>query len=217
MLINIGVSNLAIQERVSWLLIFPLTGATAAGGSFPITLTDFSANLENEEVLLNWETANEQNSKNFEIQKSLSNGDFATIGTVDAAGNSENAIRYSFVDEKPVWGQNLYRLKMVDIDGQFTYSEVRSVLFHPKPFSIRPIPTDGTLYLDFSENWMLRKTELTVDLIDATGRLVERFELGKNDIKPTLKFDLSDKPKGIYFLKTSDKSQMLMMTKLIKI
>ena len=80
--------------------------------------------MQNENVKLNWSTSFEQNSKGFEIEKSLDGINFRKIGFVASAGNSNSTRGYSFTDPQRAIEFNYYRLKLVDIDNKFDYSDV---------------------------------------------------------------------------------------------
>jgi len=99
-------------------------GIPAAQGTLPIELLSFAGKLQNENVKLNWTTAFEQNSKGFEIEKSLDGLIFKKIGFVTGAGNSNTPKNYSFTDPQRAVEFNYYRLKLVDIDNTFDYSDV---------------------------------------------------------------------------------------------
>lgn len=91
--------------------------------ALPLTLLSFSGQFVQNKVQLQWRTTAEQNTFHFEIQRSLNGSDFTSIGTVTAAGNSTSEHNYNFTDVSP--GEiNYYRLKMVDNDGRFEYSQV---------------------------------------------------------------------------------------------
>jgi hypothetical protein len=103
-------------------------------GSFtilPVLLTSFTANVENNtNVILKWQTANEQNSDFFQIERSIDGQTFKAIDRVAAAGNSALPRNYTFTDKNPkAGGQSkiVYRLKQVDIDQNYFYSEIVSV------------------------------------------------------------------------------------------
>jgi len=78
-------------------------------------------------VALLWETAQEQNSKYTEVQRSADGKTYSAIGQVAAAGTSTQPRNYAFTDKSPLSGRGFYRLKMVDIDGSFKYSKVLQV------------------------------------------------------------------------------------------
>jgi hypothetical protein len=96
--------------------------------TLPINLLDFQAVQQTDHsVLLTWQTAQEQNSHFIEVQRSGNAKDFASIGQVPAAGNSNLVKDYSFADPSPLAGNNFYRLRLVDLDGSYTYSKILEV------------------------------------------------------------------------------------------
>ena len=99
-------------------------GIPGAGGTLPIELLSFTGKLQSENVKLNWSTSFEQNSKGFEIEKSLDGINFRKIGFVAGAGNSNSTRTYTFTDPHRAVEFNYYRLKLVDIDNTFAYSDV---------------------------------------------------------------------------------------------
>ena len=99
-------------------------GIPSSLGVLPIELLSFTGKLQSENVKLNWSTAFEQNSKGFEIEKSLDGVSFRKIGFVAGTGNSNTTRSYSFTDPQRAVEFNYYRLKLVDIDNTFHYSDV---------------------------------------------------------------------------------------------
>jgi hypothetical protein len=96
--------------------------------NLPVTLVDFHALQQPDHtVALQWETAQEQNSKYTEVQRSADGKTYSAIGQVAAAGNSSSPKDYAFTDQSPLSGRGFYRLKMVDIDGSFKYSKILQV------------------------------------------------------------------------------------------
>jgi hypothetical protein len=87
----------------------------------------FSGKLVNKSAELEWRTAQEQNSKHFDVLRSTDGNRFAYIGRVQAAGNSATANNYLFTDRDPSGGMNFYKLKAVDKDGSFTYSNTIAI------------------------------------------------------------------------------------------
>ncbi len=90
----------------------------------PVELLYFSAKLKEKTVLLNWSTASEINNAYFEVQRSRNNEVFETIDIVNGAGNSTSVNSYTAADESPYEGVSYYRLRQVDYDGKFDFSQV---------------------------------------------------------------------------------------------
>jgi hypothetical protein len=97
--------------------------------TLPVALSEFKAGKQNNSVLLQWQTATEQNSKSFVIERSAAGNEFMAIGTVRAAGNSNVSKSYRYEDAAPLKGNNYYRLKQVDMDGRSAYSDIRQLSF----------------------------------------------------------------------------------------
>ena len=94
----------------------------------PVKLIDFSVKQSsNNNRILNWSTETEKNTAEFVIETSNDNKKWSAIGTVKASGSSSSVINYSFTDASKRSGVINYRLKMVDIDGQYSYSPIKMV------------------------------------------------------------------------------------------
>lgn len=91
----------------------------------PINLTTFNAKkVNNEEVMLNWETGAEENFKGFDVEASTDGSKFSKIGHIKGAGSGS---KYEMMDRNPFQGINYYRLKSVDVDGSFVHSDIKAV------------------------------------------------------------------------------------------
>lgn len=114
----------------------------------PLVLTDFTATKIGTKAGLTWITSSELNTSFFEVERSNNGSNYAVIGKTAAAGNSNVTKKYAFTDASPLSGVNYYRLRMVDIDGKYTYSVVRLLNFD-ETISIKtfPNPAINTLYI----------------------------------------------------------------------
>jgi hypothetical protein len=91
----------------------------------PVELTSFTANVNtNGDVVLNWETASEINNQMFEIERKAENSEYITIGYVNGYGTTTEPQEYSYVDENVETGIYFYRLKQIDFQGTYEYSDV---------------------------------------------------------------------------------------------
>ncbi|SDG23142.1 Por secretion system C-terminal sorting domain-containing protein [Dyadobacter soli] len=95
----------------------------------PVTLVAFDVLSENQTALLSWSTTMETNSESFEVQRSIDARNWAPIGSVRSHGESSSLKEYKFSDNAPLSGKNYYRLKMIDNDGTFAYSRIRTAEF----------------------------------------------------------------------------------------
>ena len=96
--------------------------ACAFNITLPVDLISFEAEREGDNIKLNWSTASEENNDYFEIQKSYDGEVFTPIGYVDGAGNSNAVLEYNYTDSET--GKAYYRLKQLDYDGEFEYSDI---------------------------------------------------------------------------------------------
>ncbi|MGB0431755.1 MAG: hypothetical protein ACPGLV_14875, partial [Bacteroidia bacterium] len=114
----------------------------STGSALPVDLVSFNAKSFDKKVMLTWQTAMEINNDRFEIERLALGENWTPIGEIKGAGNSVDVLRYSFVDLNPVNGINYYRLKQVDFNGEFEYSNVLNVEFTPAihDFSVYPNP-----------------------------------------------------------------------------
>jgi hypothetical protein len=150
----------------------PVWSFTTPDNSLPVSLLDFFAAIENKKVKLTWSTTTEWENNHFEIERSADGRIFHTIGKMDGHGNSNNLHRYTFYDEQPFAGKIFYRLKQVDINKQFTFSNNRIVLFDDARKAVvypNPVGTSGTITI-----YPARATRRPVKVVicDMNGREV---------------------------------------------
>ena len=174
------------------------TVIAAINSPLPVTILNFTARKADNTVLLNWSTASEQNSKDFQVQFSTDGQNWTTVGIIAAAGNSTSIQEYSFVHANPVYGINYYRLLQQDLDGRSTYSKVISIIFtsQTKVILVYPNPVvDGILNLQL-------QNATVVSLYDNIGKLVLRQQL----FAGAQQLDVSKFAKGLYQLKAGEET-----------
>jgi hypothetical protein len=117
-------TNISFSEQIITL------GTTNLANPLPITLDPNGLQAKFTEfntVELKWRTYTETNNDRFEVERSQNGRDFEYQGEVRGAGTSTTVKNYLIIDEKPLYGKSYYRLKQVDFDGKFTYSNVVGV------------------------------------------------------------------------------------------
>jgi hypothetical protein len=152
--IGFGTGVVAADQN----LIFDLIQFTDNPPSpLPVELTSFSASVKNKTVNLVWHTATEVNNYGFEIEKrqaSIANSQWNKVGFVNGNGNSNSAKAYSFTDNTVSTGLYLYRLKQIDNDGKYAYSnEVEADLGKPTTFALNqnyPNPFNPSTSIQYS-------------------------------------------------------------------
>lgn len=144
-------------------------------GPLPVTWLSFSVrNIDHKSAYLTWSTASEINAEAFIIERSANGKDYAAIGSVAASGNSRTRQDYAFTDLHPIIGRSYYRLRQVDLDGSFAYSEARSIkLDGRKVVSVYPNPVQSDelkVQLNFSD-----EAEVFVSVYDVSGMEIDQF------------------------------------------
>ena len=109
----------------------------------PVQLAAFYATAKDNDVHLTWCTVTEANSKSFEVERSFDGRSFTAISTLNAAGTSNAKLEYSFLDRGALLAAKTiyYRLKQVDADGNYKYSNVISIKAAEPAFSVKVYPT----------------------------------------------------------------------------
>lgn len=169
--------------------------------TLPINLVSFSAAQAGNDVQLRWATVQENNSSHFSIERSVNAGDWSAIGMITARGNTNVRTDYAFTDINPARTTLFYRLRQVDLDGNFKYSSAARIsnrdmaaelVTYPNPFNTRV-------------NISLRSAEtqkVTSTITDATGRTVQadinQLSKGNNSYSMVVSQQL---PAGIYWLR----------------
>ena len=153
--------------------------------TIPVELNNFSANVDNGKVYLNWETATETNNLGFYIERKeiFSDGnenDWREIGFKEGKGNSTERNYYSFEDRPISDGTYFYRLKQMDYDGTFKYSnELEVGLFTVRSFELSqnyPNPFNPSTTISFQ---LPEESFITLKVFDAIGTEVETIAEGK--------------------------------------
>ncbi len=129
-------------------------------GILPVTLISFNAINNKSSVKLNWVTTNEINAEKFEIERASDVNAFSKVGTVLANGllTTNN---YSFNDENPLKGLLYYRLKMIDVDGKFAYSNIAKVNFAAtKEMLVSPNPITDKIHVEHAAATKNAKIEI---------------------------------------------------------
>lgn len=164
----------------------------------PVVLVSFDTKLQEDEVHLSWETELEINSDYFEIQRSADGKKWVKIGNVESNKNADSVTIYHFADSSPSLGINMYRLKMVDLDRTFTYSNVQDIMVasndNSDSIEIYPNPAREKLIIKLND-WHVFES---VRLFDKAGR--EIFFSQKHE-----SIDLKNIPSGDYVILISMK------------
>lgn len=185
-------------------------GSLAGSSPLPIELVEFTAKLNsNKKTDIEWTTATEINSDYFNIERSADGIVFENIQTLAAAGNSTYIINYATIDQNPLKGVSYYRLKQIDFDGNFTYSQIASINNDDSSMEVNLFPNpsfDGAFNLDItgSEN-----EEILVVLYNANGQMVYSKAIITTSNQTRVAIETSGElPSGIYWVTGTSKNEL---------
>ena len=189
----------------------------------PVVFTALEAKLNsNNGTDLKWSTMSEKNNAKFIVERSVDMKSFVEVGLVKAVGNSNVRNNYTFTDLKPeVYTTNYYRIKQVDLDGKFTYSNIASITTDIKgngnintvetttnAVKVYPIPTRDVLNIS-----MVDGDDLTYSIVDVFGSEVKK---GASEVIETASsINVSELSSGIYFIVVKSSNGTLTKTKFI--
>lgn len=207
--ITVGAENAIVNGRLLSKTAAVTAAGSTVGGSeipLPVELTSFTAALNNSAVELNWNTATEVNNYGFEVErlaisdKLLANG-WSKIGFVEGHGNSNSPKDYSFEDNNPPIEILQYRLKQIDFDGKFEYSDVVEVNYDaPVKFVLDqnyPNPFNPTTKISYE---IPVKANVVIKVYDVLGsEVVALLNEDKLPGRYQVEFNAPNLTSGIYF------------------
>ena len=189
----------------------------------PVELTSFTAKLNAENVVLNWNTATEVNNYGFEIERkfvtqiasNLSNDEWENLGFVQGHGNSNSPKYYEFIDESPLSDSAEYRLKQIDTDGGFTYYDktVQVAGYSTTDVNDANLPLEYKLEQNYPNPFnpsttisfeLPKQSKVRLSVYNALGEeVVELLNKNISAGKYQVNFDGSNLSSGLYFYKIS--------------
>ncbi|MDT3695957.1 MAG: T9SS type A sorting domain-containing protein [Ignavibacterium sp.] len=169
----------------------------------PVELTSFSAITDNNNVLLNWSTATETNNSGFIVERRSTNSDWQSITFVNGNGTTTRAQKYSYVDRNLAEGKYYYRLKQVDFNGSFEYSNiVEAVILSPTKFELSqnyPNPFNPSTTISFT---IPQSGNVKLSVYNLLGQEVQNLVNGFTEAgNHTINFDAKNLNSGIYLYK----------------
>lgn len=164
----------------------------------PIELIAFDASLNNRKTVdVTWTTQNEVNNDYFIVEKRTDHSDWIQLGSIDGAGNSNTVLNYHLEDLNPINGNNYYRLKQFDFDGEFTYSEIRNIdVSSSNSITVYPIPAKEKLIIEGKD-----MDAKSLKFINSIGQEIQlKISVSLSD---SMEIETSYLTDGIYYLQIS--------------
>ena len=154
-------------------------------------MNKFTAKKQGESASLDWTTVSELNVKNYAIFRSNDGLTWEILAEIPAVGNTNSAQQYTYIDNKTKTGDNLYKLKINDLDGSFTYSPIVSLNFNNKSdWKIYPNPVNEVISFDPG-----KQQDGLFQIIDFQGNVVIQQQF---HAKEKSQINISQLPNGIY-------------------
>jgi len=196
-------NTLSSQTSFSAFRIFGTSDASYT--ALPVELVSFTGSNVGEYNRLDWTTASEQNTSKFIVEKSIDGRNWVYLGERTAAGNSSVQLTYSFNDYSPTQGNNYYRLKMIDLDQTFDYSNILNIPVNGTLVNaivaVYPNPVSNQLNVDIQST---QNVETEIKIYNVIGEIAmnKTFVLTKGINK--LQLNSSNLPQGSYILEFTD-------------
>ena len=177
----------------------------AGQSSLPVKLLSFNATAKDKDVLVEWSATSEVNSKHYVVERSADGKNFAAIQTVADKGNSGHANYYSIIDNQPFDGVNYYRLKQVDVNAKFVYSDIRKVSFH-KVQQLVIYPNPASSYVKLALPNVVGN--LTVNITNIEGKVIYQGKGLLTQINNSVNNLLPKLAAGYYMLEMREKENI---------
>ncbi len=184
--------------------------ANVTGGPLPVSLVSFSGRLQNSNIFLNWRAENEINFARYEIERSTNGSIFSSIGSVNAQG-SVPTVTYNFTDDQlPASSIIYYRLKMIDLDGQYRYSNIiqlrKDGIVQSRIISVAPNPFENKLTIQYESKG---KEKITGRIFTSQGQLIKQLSFTVNEGVNQLYLYGNELAAGVYLLQIKTNEQII--------
>ncbi len=196
---------------------FVLHGS-GSGDPLPVQLVSFTGQHQDGVNLLDWATAAEINVSHFEVERSSDGSNFSKIGSIEAAGNSTATRNYQFPDRTAPAGGNYYRLRMVDLDGSFEYSNIVYLskgqgVAISQYIQVVPNPFTDRFEVQF---YQAQPGIYTVKVTDLAGRPVRELERQGDSGLISVPLDLTHEAAGSYLIQVQRQDGMRLIRRVVK-
>ena len=184
--------TLGIAQAIANAAIIPVTLCNN-NIVLPLTLLDFNAKPQEGSINVLWQTANEINFSRFELQRSSDAQNFKTITEIKGKGKGDYVFRDVNIEPVTLY---YYRLKLLDLDESFTYSNIKSASVAGKNGAqIYPNPTSGILNLSIKSN---SAANINFDVINISGQIILNKSVGLIQGQNSIEINTSDFTVGVY-------------------
>lgn len=179
--------------------------------ALPVEFLYFEGEVKDERNELRWATATEHNNDFFEVQRSTDNINWEVINIIEGMGDSFEQVNYLTNDTSRPTGTTYYRLRQVDFDGQYEYSETISLVNHAivDLLSLYPNPTRSQINMTMNS---IEEMNVQVGVYDLAGRQVMQHNVQLSKGVNIFSFNLDGLNQGLFTLRVSDMENRELIT-----
>jgi hypothetical protein len=195
---NINVWGFGIASQYTG--VSPNGFSSNAAMALPVKFTSFVAKRDNDNVTLSWSTAEEKNNSHFDIEKSRDGVNWNSIAIVFGNGTTISANSYSYTDKKETSAIVYYRIRQVDMNGQVTYSSVRSIKSAQTASDIAVFASSkNNIAVDMQGG---NKSNLNITVVNMNGQVVAKRSY--SNVSYRIDVAVTNATAGIYVVQVSD-------------
>ncbi len=188
-------------------------GATS-DDALPVEMLYILAQEDDGRVFVEWATASEENNDYFEVQRSIDGRDWEVIGNVEGAGTTTIKQTYSFLDRNPYVGLSYYRLRQIDFDGKFAFTNVALANVKLEPLSANIYPNPVIDWFNFDIKGVSAFETVNYKIINLQGGIIDSGSIQASEsgrIEGQMSFSYGQ-PAGVYLFLLETKNRMLKHT-----
>lgn len=202
-----GIYQFTAVSAIANNLRFTLATINVQQTQLPVELLSFTAkSTKSNQVNVEWQTATEINNDFFTVERSENAEDWEFVQNVIGAGNSSKLLDYAIVDTNPLIGLSYYRLKQTDFNGEFEYSDIKTVNISEKDIEVNIYPNPAKDLITI-EGSVLELQD--IKLYSAIGKDMSNLVQQKKTTKTLVILDISKLKEGIYYVKTKTTANRL--------
>jgi hypothetical protein len=174
--------------------------------TLPVTFNQFTVSKTGSDVLIAWATSNEINNNNFEVQRSFDGSNWSSIAVVMGAGNSTTIQQYKYTDKNVQAATVYYRVRQVDIDGNFSFTAIKSITNASTTATAKIYSAGKTVRIEAAN-----APSMTVRVFTSNGQLIAQQNF--QQVNGTVALNNFNASTGIYVVQATDGKGWMVSTK----
>lgn len=208
-----AANRFSMASADNWGVVSILITPTVA---LPGTWKSFTLNREGANVKATWVTASEINNDYFIVQRSKDGIQFTDISNVKGAGNTTYDTEYNSNDETDIYSSYYYRVKQVDYDGKYDYSEIEFLKGKKMEEPLLVYPTVVIDHVNFKMASISEQENYKIKTMDSSGKLIIEKNIQGSDLLNSSEVNTTEYVSGTYFVILENSSEMVSKGRFIK-